>query len=239
MQEPTPQLWLPAGIATRRVEWQEREFDVDERDRAGTDPTAGRVAHVLGLAHTALTLATAALAGTGPGAEEAMASLSGALAELRRAADDFGPADEAAPSPAGADIPSVLTGLYVGQDVGRIDLLIRQVADIAWARWSRQPLPGEVWLPVRDLGEACLRLIGRASDVVELSAPSVVMDSELADIGRRQRELGRLLLVRGASMATDDAIHAAVLGRCYEECGNRAVAVARLVGLLRETTAVR
>lgn len=210
---------------------------MDESERIGTDQTVGRVAHVLRLAHTALTLATtAAFAETSPRAEEAMTSLSSALAALRHAADDLVPGDEATLSFPGGAVPSVLTGVYVGQDMRRICQLIRQVGDIAWARLSKQPLTGAVWLPVRHLGEASLRLIGRASDVVELSAPSTVMDSELADIGRRQRELDRLLLARGASTEVGDAIDAAVLGRCYEECANRAVAVARLVGLLRETT---
>lgn len=204
-----------------------------ERGRVETDRTVGGVAHVLRLAHDALRLATAVLLGSGPGAEREMTALGRALTELGSGADDLAATNEV------ADLRSVLTGLYVGQDVGRIDLLTRQVGDIAWERRSVRPLPEELRLPVREIGEVCLTLIGRTSDVVALSAPHTVVGGELADISRRQQALGRLLLEREQAIAVTDAVDAAVIGRCYEECAYRAVAVARHAALLRETTSGR
>ncbi len=200
-----------------------------ERGRAGTDRTVGGVAHVLRLAHDALRLATAVLAGSGPCAEREMAALGRALTELRNGADDLAAADEA------ADLRSVLAGLYVGQDMGRIDLLTRQVGEIAWERRSTQPLPEVVRRLVRDIGEACLMLIGRTSDVIALSAPHGVVVRDLADISRRQEALSRLLLEGEQTIVVADAVDAAVIGRCYEECAYRAVAVARHAAMLRET----
>ncbi|WP_327381895.1 MULTISPECIES: hypothetical protein [unclassified Streptomyces] len=162
-----------------------------------------------------------------------MTALGRALTELGSGADDLAATNEV------ADLRSVLTGLYVGQDVGRIDLLTRQVGDIAWERRSVRPLPEELRLPVREIGEVCLTLIGRTSDVVALSAPHTVVGGELADISRRQQALGRLLLEREQAIAVTDAVDAAVIGRCYEECAYRAVAVARHAALLRETTSGR
>ncbi|MFB6613019.1 hypothetical protein ACIGFK_16430 [Streptomyces sp. NPDC085524] len=200
-----------------------------DRARAEMGPTVDGVAHVLQLAHDALRLATAVLVGSGPGAEREMAELGRALTALRNSADDLDVADEA------ADLRSVLTGLYVGQDVGRIGLLTRQVGDIAWERRSTRPLPEVVRRPVRDMGESCLRLIGRTSDVVALAAPHAVVGRELADISRRQEALSRLLLEGDLTIVAADAVDAAVIGRCYEECAYRAVAVARQAAMLRET----
>ncbi|MFJ6485859.1 MULTISPECIES: hypothetical protein [unclassified Streptomyces] len=198
-----------------------------------TDRTVRGVAHVLRLAHDALRLATAVLVASGPGAEREMTALGRALTELGSGADDLAATNEV------ADLRSVLTGLYVGQDVGRIDLLTRQLGDIAWERRSVRPLPEELRLPVREIGEVCLTLIGRTSDVVALSAPHTVVGRELADVSRRQQALGRLLLEREQAIAVTDAVDAAVIGRCYEECAYRAVAVARHAALLRETTSGR
>ncbi|WP_314251719.1 hypothetical protein [Streptomyces sp. DSM 40907] len=151
------------------------------------------------------------------------------MTELRNGADDLAAADEA------ADLRSVLAGLYVGQDMGRIDLLTRQVGEIAWERRSTQPLPEVVRRLVRDIGEACLMLIGRTSDVIALSAPHGVVVRDLADISRRQEALSRLLLEGEQTIVVADAVDAAVIGRCYEECAYRAVAVARHAAMLRET----
>ncbi|MFD6228006.1 hypothetical protein ACFWFZ_14145 [Streptomyces sp. NPDC060232] len=159
-----------------------------------------------------------------------MTALGRALTELRSGADDLAATDEV------ADLRFVLTSLYVGQDVGRIDLLTRQVGDIAWERRSMRPLPQELRLAVREIGEVCHTLIGRTSDIVALCAPPAVVYRELADISRRQQALGRLLLGREQTIAVADAVDAAVIGRCYEECAYRAVAVARHAALLSETT---
>lgn len=200
-----------------------------DRPRGGTDRTVEDVAHVLRLAHDALRLATAVLVGSGPGAEREMAELARALVDLRNSADDLGEASGA------GDLRSLLAGLYVGQDVGRIVLLTGQVGDIAWERRSAHPLPEAVRRPVRDMGEACLGLIGRTSDVVALSAPHGVVGRELAGISRRQEALSRLLMEGEGTVRAADAVDAAVIGRCYEECAYRAVAVARQAAVLRET----
>ncbi|MET9881822.1 hypothetical protein ABZZ20_01435 [Streptomyces sp. NPDC006430] len=205
------------------------------RDLEHTERALRRVAHILRLAHTAVSRATALPTMPGAGLERGMVALSGALGELRHETDDLAAADASAGTIEDADLRSVVTDMYVGQDAGRIGLLVRQIGDIAWARRSRGPLPDALRFRVRDLGDDCLALVGRAADVVELSAPRTVMDRQAEGIDRRQQELCRVLLSGGDSLAVRDAVDAAVLGRCYQECAQRAVAVARHVALLQET----
>ncbi|MEV0986014.1 hypothetical protein [Streptomyces sp. NPDC049949] len=208
---------------------------MSERALEQTEQAVRRVAHVLRLAHAAVGQATGLLATPGAGLEQGMITLSGALGELRQEADELVAADASIGTIGEADLRSLVTDMYVGQDAGRIDLLIRQVGDIAWARRSRQPLPDEVRFRVRDMGDDCLALVGRAADVVELSAPHAVMDRQVEDIDRRQQELCRVLLSGTEPLTTRDAVDVAVLGRCYQECARRAVAVARHIALLQET----
>ncbi|MBH1934297.1 hypothetical protein I5Q34_08315 [Streptomyces sp. AV19] len=200
-----------------------------------TDYGARRSADLLRLARTALSGATAVLARSAAGGEKGMAAVDRALGELWETAEDLastGPAAGVAPE---ADVRTVITGMYVGEDVGRMAVLARQVGDIAWARRSKPPLPASVGDPLRDMGEACLGLIDRAHDSVASPARGAVTDAQLADVEDRQERLCHTLLSGSAALGVMDAVDVAVLGRCYAECAQRAAAVAAHVALLRRT----
>ncbi|MFB7462950.1 hypothetical protein ACFCZ1_05485 [Streptomyces sp. NPDC056224] len=204
-----------------------------ETARPETDRDAGRVAGLLHRSHAALESATAAVAAVGaPDFERRMAVMARTLRAFRSEAADIASAGLGG-SDQETDRQSVLTALYVTEDAGRIGVLIEQVGDIAGARESGPPLAETVREPVRDLGEACLRLMARAGDVLHLTAPSAVLDRDLADIAVRQLALSRLLLTGGPLCPVSDAVDAAVLGRCYEECAQRAAAMARTADQLR------
>ncbi|MER7466739.1 hypothetical protein [Streptomyces sp. NPDC097981] len=192
------------------------------------------MASLLRETHAALGIATD-LVTTAGGAdtERRMADLVSTLCGLRGEADDLA-ATVLGTVTQERDRESVLTALYVAGDTARIGVLIEQMGDIARARNSGPRLAEPVLVPVGDLGGACLRLLARARDVLQLDAPPAAMDGDLADITARQRGLSRLLLTGGTVCPVRDAADAAVLGRCYEECAHRAAAMARIAALLRE-----
>ncbi|MFF4582658.1 hypothetical protein [Streptomyces sp. NPDC001389] len=76
--------------------------------------------------------------------------------------------------------------------------------------------------------------MARAGDALHLKAPPAVLERDLTDIGVRQSALSRWLLTGATVCTVPDAVDAAVLGRCYEECAQRAAAMARTADLLRE-----
>ncbi|MEW2446910.1 hypothetical protein AB0896_05035 [Streptomyces parvulus] len=134
-----------------------------------------------------------------------------------------------------ADRRSVLMAVYVRGDAGRIALLIEQMGDLAAERGA-QGLAGPALGPVMEIGEACLNVVAQAHDVLRLSGPPTVLDQGLADITARQRRLSGLLLAGDLRCTAREAADAAVLGRCYEECAWRAVALAD-VGLQERDSA--
>ncbi|MFE2125044.1 hypothetical protein [Streptomyces amritsarensis] len=202
--------------------------------RTRTDGDIARVASLLQQTHAALGIASDVVrAAGGVDTVRRMADLGRTLRALRGEADDLA-ATELGAGPQEKDRESVLTALYVTEDVARIGVLIEQVGEIAGARSSGPRLAAPVRVPVGDLGDACLRLLARARDVLQLAAPPAVMDRDLADVTARQRGLSRLLLTGGTVCPVRDAVDAAVLGRCYEECAHRAAAMARIAALLRE-----
>ncbi|WP_143660364.1 hypothetical protein [Streptomyces sp. JHA26] len=114
--------------------------------------------------------------------------------------------------------------MYVRGDTGRIAVLIEQVGDIVLGRGAR-PFTEPVAAHVRELGAACQTLMAQAHDVLRLPGPPSLLNQGLADIAERQRRLSHLLLAGGLDCSTRDAADAAVLGRCYEECAWRTVAL--------------
>ncbi|MEX2984234.1 hypothetical protein [Streptomyces sp. C36] len=213
----------------------DEEFAVHENGRPSADDTSERVADLLRLAHTALSRATAVLFRSTTKAEKGMAAVGRALGELWGEAEDLTWTGLAAGAAQDADLRTVITDMYVGEDIGRMGVLTRQVSDIAWARQSKPPLPTPVWECVRELGESSLALVGRAHDAIASPASPEVTDAELAEVGGLQRRLCRTLLSGIGSLDVIDAVDTAILGRCYAECAQRATAVAQHMCLLRET----
>ncbi|MET8567679.1 hypothetical protein [Streptomyces sp. NPDC004783] len=198
-------------------------------DRAGTlvGRAAGRVPALLLTARDALR--EASRLGVTRGAAEAddpPARFVRNLTSLRREAEDA-TSSALGGAPDEADRRSVLTALYVRADMGRIAVLIEQVGDIALGRGAR-PFAEPVAAHVRELAAACPTLMAQAHDVLRSPGPPSLLDRGLADIADRQRHLSHALLTGGPDCPTRDAVDAAVLGRCYEECAWRTVALTRV-----------
>lgn len=152
-----------------------------------------------------------------------------ALTALRRESEDA-TSTALAQAPDEGDRRAVLTALYVRGDTGRIVTLIEQIGDIFLGRGG-QPFGEPLAAHLRELLGACLTLTGQAHDVVCLSGPPSLLGQSLTGIADRQRRLSGLLLTGGLGGTARDAVDAAVLGRCYEECAWRAAALAH-VGLV-------
>lgn len=148
------------------------------------------------------------------------------LTSLRRDAEDATSAALGS-APDEADRRSVLTAMYVRGDMGRIAILIEQVGDIVLGRGA-QSFTEPVAAHVRELAAACLTLMAQAHDILRLPGPPSLLDQGLADIADRQRHLSHLLLTGGLDCSARDAADAAVMGRCYEECAWRTVALAHV-----------
>ncbi|RLU89223.1 hypothetical protein CTZ27_22555 [Streptomyces griseocarneus] len=208
---------------------------MQEQGPRQADSDVQLAAGLLRLAHTALDEATAAPTRSPAGGGKGMAALDRALGELQGMVEELAPTRPTVGVTAAAGIRTVITGMYVAEDVGRMAVLARQVGDIAWARRSKPPLAASVADPLRDIGEAALRLIDQAHASVLSPVAGPIPDASSADIEDRQSRLVRALLsVSGLDVM--DAVDAAVLSRCYAECARRAASVAAHVALLRETT---
>ncbi|MEZ7007528.1 hypothetical protein [Streptomyces sp. AD55] len=195
---------------------------------------ADRMPGLLLRAHTALRMATDLVTDGGEARrEDRLTALDQALRGLRGEAGDLTAAVLADPPREGGR-QAVPAALYVRGDLDRLAVLLGEAGDIARARGAApvaEPLRG----PLRELGEACLRLVARAHDVAGASRPRGVPERAVAEAAARQRSLARLLLTGDTRCPVRDAAHAAVLGRCLEECAGRAVALAGVVARLRET----
>ncbi|MER6163144.1 hypothetical protein [Streptomyces violaceorubidus] len=192
---------------------------------AGAGHETDEVPELLLTAHDALRGATQLItAQETPEAERGFAAFTENLAALLTEVEDITSTISADPLNE-ADRRSSLMALYVRGDAGRIAVLIEQVGDIASGRGTQslaRPLTGQV----RELGEACVNLMAQAHDVLRVPGPLTMLNQGLADVTARQRRLSRLLLTGSLACSTRDALDAAVLGRCYEECAWRAVALA-------------
>ncbi|MFG2325943.1 hypothetical protein [Streptomyces sp. NPDC048568] len=212
-------------------EWAVPDEEIKVQHRtAGPSPTGpgrevDRVPALLLKAHDALRGATHLIAPLGASESAGRSttyaqSLSAFLKEVEDATSTAlgGTLDE-------ADRRSVLMALYVRGDAGRIAVLIEQVGDLA-ARRGAQGFAGPALRPVLELGESCVNLVAQAHDVLRLPGPLTVLDQGLADVTASQRRLSGLLLTSDLHCSAREAADAAVLGRCYEECAWRAVALA-------------
>ncbi|MGW0011120.1 hypothetical protein ACWDVX_15355 [Streptomyces tendae] len=203
---------------------------------AGAGHEADEVPELLLKAHDALRGATHLITALEtPEAERGFAAFTENLAALLTKVEDIASTISADPLNE-ADRRSSLIALYVRGDAGRIAVLIEQVGDIASGRRT-QSLAGPFTGPVRELGEACVNLMAQAHDVLRVPGPLTMLNQGLADVTARQRRLSRSLLTGSLACSTRDAVDAAVLGRCYEECAWRAVALAG-VGLQARAPAV-
>ncbi|MEU1673057.1 hypothetical protein ABZ752_13625 [Streptomyces roseifaciens] len=204
-----------------------------ENGRLPADDTFQRVADLLRLAHTALSRATAALSRPTALSDTETAAVDGALGELWEAAEDLASTGPGAGAAQEDDLRTVITDMYVGEDIGRMGVLTRQVGDIAWARRASPPLPASV----RELAEDSLKLIDAAHAAIVSPGSAAALDAALTGIGDRQYQLCRTLLSGYDSLDAVGAVDTAILSRCYAECAQRAAAVAQHMSLFRETAA--
>ncbi|MCC3773270.1 hypothetical protein [Streptomyces sp. UNOB3_S3] len=206
-----------------------------EADPDRTSELFERVAALLQLAHTALSQATAVLSRPAVKGGKRMAAVNRTLGDLWDEAEDLASNGLTTGADREADIRTVITDMYVGEDVGRMGVLARQVGDIAWARQTKPPLPAPVRDAVQRIADDCLALIGRAHDAVVSPAAEPVTEAHLADIADQQLRLCRMVLSDSGSLDVVNAVDTSVLSRCYVECAQRAAAVSLHMALLRET----
>ncbi|MDT0449565.1 hypothetical protein [Streptomyces hesseae] len=206
-----------------------------EVDPGQTSDLFERVAELLHLAHTALSQATAVLFRPAVKGEKKMAAVNSALGDLWQEAEDLASTGLTTGADREADIRTVITDMYVGEDVGRMGVLARQVSDIAWARQTKPLLPDPMRNAVQRIADDCLTLVGRAHDAVVSPAAEPVTEAQLADIGNQQHRLCRMVLSESDSLDVVDAVDTSVLSRCYVECAQRAATVSLHMALLRET----
>ncbi|MFD4656879.1 hypothetical protein ACFWP2_14780 [Kitasatospora sp. NPDC058444] len=188
----------------------------------------GELAALVRLAHTALSGVTAVLTdpaddGDGiPAAEKALAEL------LVRIEED------AAATPGGP--AGVVVGVHVGCEVEALEQLARRLLEAAWARQEREPLDDRLRAPLHGIANAALDLVARSADALESGAAEGVADvlAELPEIGRRQRLLYELLL-REPGTDPVDGTDLVLLSCCYQQCADRAGAIARHAVLFSHT----
>ncbi|MER5352138.1 hypothetical protein ABT093_17640 [Kitasatospora sp. NPDC002551] len=185
------------------------------------------LAALVRLAHAALAGATAVLTdpadgGDGiPAAEKALADL------LSRIEED------AAVAPGGR--AGTVVAVHVGCEVETLGRLAQRLLEAAWARREREPFDGRLRTPLHGLAGAALDLVARCADILETGAPEGVADvpAVLHEVARRQRLLYELLRGGEGTDPVDavDLVDLVVLACCYQQCADRAGAVARHAAL--------
>ncbi|MFD5467213.1 hypothetical protein ACFWIQ_30965 [Kitasatospora sp. NPDC127059] len=184
----------------------------------------GELAGLVRLAHAALRGATAALTGPSDGGDGIPAAEK-ALAELLARIEE-----DAARAPAGR--AGVVVAVHVGCEVEALGRLAERLLEAAWARQEREPFGEELRTPLHGLAGAALDLVARSADVLESGVPEGVADvlTELHEVGQRQRLLYELLL-RAEPTDQVDVTDLVLLSCCYQQCADRAAAIARHAGL--------
>jgi phosphate transport system protein len=199
---------------------------------------ADRSALTLRVARTALTRATAVLFGDRTTAEDSMKAAEQALRALRGEIEEL----LAAPplgTPSSSAVRATVAMVHLTGDMERLADLTQQIAEIAWSRQSKRPMPA----PVRSAAEAMsgdvLALLARAGETVALepaaaAGATAALDRDLEEISGQQARLDRLLVSEAEDPQVNDsgAVDVALLGRCYESCARHAVAAARHVAIL-------
>ncbi|MFI8454616.1 hypothetical protein [Kitasatospora sp. NPDC085464] len=188
----------------------------------------GELAGLVRLANTALGGATTLIThpadgGTAvPAAEKALAEL------LTRIEED------AATTPGGR--PGIVVSVHVGCEVEALAWLARRLLEAAWARQERAPFGERLRAPLSGMADTALDLVARSADALESGAPEDVTDvsTRLHEVGQRQRLLYELL-IRGQGTDPVDVTDLVLLSCCYQQCADRAAAIARHAGLLAHT----
>lgn len=194
---------------------------------------ADRLAVALQEARAALSRATAVL--LGEEADGDMAAAGQALHELR------GEIEELVPAPSGTSVSShiraTVTVVHVGGDLERLAELTQQIAEIAWSRQRRRPLPEHVRSAVETMSGRVLALVDRAGETALLERPAAVdaaagLERELGMVAGRQRGLDEVLVSADPPVDDASAVDLALLGRCYEGCAQHAVSAVRHVAMM-------
>lgn len=187
-------------------------------------------ATALRTARAALGAATEALVGAG--GDRDMEAAESALRALKDSTDLLHPAE--LPPPVGRR--AAVAAAHVGGDLTRVAELTRQIAEIAWARRAKGPLPEEVRSAVETVSGSALCEIGQAAETVGLEPAATVdgaqLENGLGTVSARQRGLDEALILGGPQVGVSDAVELALVGRCYEDCARHAVSAARRLAVL-------
>lgn len=197
----------------------------------------GRLAVVLRDVRMALSRATGVLFGAEEAAENEMRAAEQALHELRAESEELTPAGAVFSASEAPSVGATVAVVHLGGDIERLAELTRQIAEIAWSRRSKQPLPGQLGSVAREMSDNVLSLVARAAEAVEKRPAAAAriatrLETQLADIAGKQRFLDRLLVSCDPPVGTADAVDVALLSRCYEGCARHAVSAARHVAML-------
>lgn len=210
---------------------EERDAGMVQPDDHRVQRIAGQLAVTLRAVRTALGRATAVLLGRE--ADDGMKATEQALHELRVEIEDLVPGVPGR----SADLRATVAAVHLGGDLERLSQLTQQIAEIAWARQSRQPLPQPVMDAVARMSDGVLALVERAGRTAALGPAAAVdataaLERELGSVAGQQRVLDELLVSADPAAETADAVDLALLGRCYESCARHAVSAASHVAVL-------
>lgn len=190
----------------------------------------GELAALVGLTHDALSGVTAVLTDPADGGDGVPAAEK-ALAELLTRIEE-----DAAAAPGGR--PGIVLSVHVGCEVEALGRLAQRLLEAAWARQEREPFDERLRAPLTGIADATLDLLARSADALVSGRPEDVADvlTELHGVGQRQRLLYELLLrERGADPV--DVTDLVLLSCCYQQCADRAAAIARHAGLFSHAVA--
>jgi phosphate transport system protein len=198
---------------------------------------ADQLAVTLHVVRMALSRATAVLFGHEAAAEDSMKAAEQALHELRELREEIEEAAASAPfdTSASSDVRVTVAMVHVGGDVDRLAKLTQQIAEIAWSRRSKRPLPAHLGTAAEMMSGAVLALVARAGETMKpaLAAEATrALDRQVGEIAGQERLLDRLLVLEDPPVDVSDAVDVALLGRCYEGCARHAVSAARHVAML-------
>ncbi|MFG2908422.1 hypothetical protein ACGF13_25565 [Kitasatospora sp. NPDC048286] len=195
-------------------------------DVGGTGRRAlvGELAGLVRLANTALGGATAVLTDPADGGAGITAAEK-ALAELLTRVEE-----DAAVTPDGR--AAIVVGVHVGCEVEALGRLALRLLEAAWARQEREPFDERLRAPLIGIADAALDLVARSADALESGSAGDIADllTRLHELGQRQRLLYELLLGEQGGDPVD-VTDLVLLSCCYQQCADRAGAIARHAGL--------
>lgn len=198
---------------------------------------AGRLAETLGLAHRALSRATAVLFGFEAAAEDGMKAVEQALRELRGEIEQLALSTPVGRGAGPMEVRMTVADVHIGGDAERMAEMTQQIAEIAWTRQSRRPLPAQLRSVAEATSRAALALVAKAGDAMRLEPAAAGeaangLEYDLGQISAQERLLDRLLMSGEPAVEASDAVDVTLLGRCYEGCARHAVSAARHVAML-------